>query len=252
MKYIECDLGNIDHCHIIPLSDIHVGDTHFNENKYLKMIDWIAKTDNVFVTLGGDLINNAILGSVSDIYGEVKTPTQAKRWVTESLKPIQHKILGMVTGNHERRSKKLTDWDISEDIANELNIPYNADSLYMNIKLGKHNNGGRLNYTMYLTHGSGGGGTPGGRANAIYKANKIVIADIVCMGHVHNIMAFPDTIFVPDVRHSKLVQMKRLYVVSGSYTEYGGYSDAAMMAPGKTGAPRIYLDGKRKNFHCSI
>ena len=252
MKFIEKNLGNIDNCIILPLSDIHVGDPHFNEKKYLKMIEWIKNNPNVFVTLGGDLINNAIVGSVSDIYGEVKTPTQAKKWVVKSLMPIKDRIIGVVQGNHENRSKKLTNWDITEDIAEELEAPYNAEALYINIKLGNYKNNGRVNYTMYLTHGSGGGGTPGGRMNSIYKANKIVLADLYVMGHVHNMGTFPDTIFVPDLRHKRLEQVKRQYVVSGSYTEYGGYSEAFMMAPGKTGCPRIHLSGMKKNFHVSI
>lgn len=197
MRFVEQDLGNIVKAHIIPLSDLHIGDKFFNEKKYLKMIDWIKNTENIYVTLGGDLINNAIIGSVSDTYGEVKTPTQAKGWCVESLKPIKKRILGVVKGNHENRSKKLADWDITQDIARELEVEYGEESLYLNIKLGNYKNCGRVNYTMYLTHGTGGGGSPGGRANAIYKANKIVLADLYVMGHVHNPGTFPDTIFVP-------------------------------------------------------
>ena len=252
MKFIEKNLGDIDHCNIIPLSDIHVGDSFFNEKKYLKMIKWIENNKDVYVTLGGDLINNAIIGSVSDIYGEVKTPSQAKKWVVNSLMPIKDRILGVVRGNHENRSKKLTDWDITEDIASELDAPYNAESLYINIKLGNYRNRGRVNYTMFLNHGAGGGSTPGGRANSVYKANKIVLADLYVVGHYHNMITFPDTIFVPDLKHRRLEQIKRMYVVSGSYTEYGGYAEDAMFAPGKTGCPRIYLSGTSKNFHVSI
>jgi hypothetical protein len=201
--------------------------------------------------LGGDLVNNAIVGSVSDNYGEIKTPSQAKKWCIELLQPIRNRILGAVKGNHENRSKKAVDYDITEDICSELEIEYANESMLLVYKIG--NNGpGMFNYTNFITHGNGGGSTPGGRANAIYKTSKIVLADIYTMGHVHNMMNYPDTIFIPDIAHKKVLQIKRHYVISGSYMEWQGYAEEKMLPPALTGFPIISLSGKKKDFHVSI
>jgi Icc-related predicted phosphoesterase len=94
MRWVEKNLGNIEQVKILPISDLHIGDKHFNETKFKKLVSKVKSEPNTYITLGGDLVNNAIIGSVSDTYGEIKTPSQAKKWCIELLEPIRKKILG--------------------------------------------------------------------------------------------------------------------------------------------------------------
>jgi hypothetical protein len=179
MKWIEKDLGNIEHAYIIPVGDLHIGDGRFREDKFLKLRSIIEKTPNCYIVLIGDILNNATKNSVSDVYAEKLSPSASKKYAIELLTPIKHKILGAVSGNHEHRTKKDVDIDLMEDIAEKLDIDYAAEGLLLNIRIG--NNGpGKFNYFMYCTHGAGGGSTPLGKANAVYKTSKIVL---VCPKH---------------------------------------------------------------------
>lgn len=251
MKYIEKDLGNKEYAYIVPIADLHIGDPNFNESKFIDLRTWIQKEENAFIILIDDLLNCATKNSVSDVYGEIMTPQQAKKKAVELLEPIKNKILAITSGNHEDRIYKESGTDISEDIADRLGIDYDMNGLLLDVKIG--NNGpGQFNYTIYCTHGTGAGRSIGGKANTLKRASEIIESDIYCIGHIHFMQSYSDYIYIPDTVHHKLIKQKRLYMSCGSFLDYGGYSERKMFAPGKTGTGRIRIDGKRKDFHCSI
>ncbi len=252
MRYIEKDLGNRDFAYIIPISDLHIGDVYFNEEKFIKLRDWVKEQENAFVILLGDILNCATKNSISDVYSELKNPQQAKKYAFNLLKPIKDRILGMVSGNHEKRIWRESGNDISEDLSMLLECDYDREGLFFNIKLGNYKNNGRVNYTVYCTHGTGAGRTAGAKANMLKRASEIVLADIYITGHIHHMQSFADYYFVPDVRHKRIDKVKRLYVSSASFLEWGGYAEEKMLPPSKTGCPRIRLDGIKKDFHVSI
>jgi predicted MPP superfamily phosphohydrolase len=72
LRYIEKDLGNRDFAYIIPISDLHIGDVYFNEEKFIKLRDWVKEQENAFVILLGDILNCATKNSISDVYSEKK------------------------------------------------------------------------------------------------------------------------------------------------------------------------------------
>ncbi len=61
-----------------------------------------------------------------------------------------------------------------------------------------------------------------------------------------------DRIFVPDKRNNKVEDMKRTFVSSGAFLERGGYAVQKGYSPAKLGSPRLRLDGRKKDVHCSI
>ncbi len=252
MRYIEKDLGPCEYAYIIPIADLHIGDPLFDEKKFLRFRDWICQTPNTYCILLGDVLNCATKGSVSDIYGEKMNPQEAKKYAVKLLEPIKERILGMVFGNHEKRIWKDSGSDVTEDLSMLLNVPYGAEGMLLNVKLGEHHNKGRLNYIIYATHGTGAGRTPGAKTNTLKRTSEIVLADIYVIAHVHFAETFADYYFVPDVRHKKIDRIKRQYVSVGSFLNWGGYSEEQMLTPTKTGTAKIMLSGKRKDFHASI
>lgn len=252
LKYIERDCGNHEFIYLIPISDLHIGDIYFNEKKFLHLRDYIVQNSNVFVILLGDIFNSATKNSVSDIYSEIKNPQEAKKYAYNMFKPMKDKILGIVSGNHEQRIWRESGSDISEDLALLLGCEYNREGLFLNIKVGNYKNNGKVNYTVYCTHGSGGGTTVGAKANVMEKTSKIVLADIYIIGHIHGKHSFDDEYIVPDVRHKRLEKIRRLYVGGASFLEWGGYSEQKLMKPYSTGSPKIVLDGTKKEFHVII
>lgn len=248
MKFVEKNLGNLRNAVIIPISDLHRGDRNSDSKHIKRIVNDLLKYNNVYGVLVGDLINNALKTSKSDSYKDIMSPRAQRDSIIKELMPVKHKLLGCTGGNHEDRTDRETDIDVSEDIAKALELPYCQTGLYYQIKLGVKGN--QMNYTMYTTHGSGGGSTKGAKANKIYSMRDICLADIYVMGHIHDIIAFPDLYYVPDTRHNRIVEQTRYFCSSGSSLNWGGYAERLMLKPSKTGFPIIELDGTRKD--CSI
>ena len=74
--------------HIIPISDVHLGAAEHMKDKWEQFCQDILASENTFITLGGDLINNATRNSVSDIFKETMFPSAQKRKMAEMLKPL--------------------------------------------------------------------------------------------------------------------------------------------------------------------
>lgn len=252
MRWVERDLGEIDYAYIVPISDLHIGDPLFNEEKFKSFVNWILNEPNAYVVLIGDLLDCATKDSVGDVYSATMTVQEAKKYAVKLLEPVKDRILAVVAGNHERRIWKSTGSDVTEDISLILGVPYDPHGILLNVKVGKYRNNGRLNYTIYVTHGTGASRTIGSKANVLKRASDIVLADIYIIGHIHFTMTFPDYYFVPDVRHRRVEKVKRLYVSVGGFLEWGGYSEDAMLAPTKTGTVRVRLSGERKDYHASV
>lgn len=246
MKYITKDLGHSEDIYIIPLSDVHIGEKGFNEKLLDDIIKRVKETNNLYVMLLGDLINNGTKTSKSDVYHEVMTPHEQVNYIVDKLKPIKNKILGMVSGNHEDRTARDSGVDLSNVIADFLDLPYDSASVTYQVRHGKFGSG-KNNYVIYTTHGFGGGATKGAKSNKLLKLSELCIADLYVMGHIHDIITFKDAIYVPDTRHDKIILKERTYLSTGSCLEYGGYAEKMLLRPGSSGFPLIHLNkGKIK------
>jgi predicted phosphodiesterase len=252
VKFVNVDLGQHDSIVILPISDLHKGDRNHNPKHIDRIVSDLLNYDNVYGVLIGDLINNALKNSKSDSYKDIMSPKEQRNAIIDKLLPVKHKLLGCTGGNHEDRTDKETDIDVSEDIAKALGIPYDQTGIYYHVKLGTFNNGNRFNYTIYTTHGSGGAGTKGSKANKIYSMRDICLADVYIMGHIHDIITFPDLYYVPDTRHNRIVEQERYFCSSGSSLNWGGYAERLMIKPSKTGFPIVTFDGTKKKCNVTI
>lgn len=239
-------------CYLIPISDCHIGDPNFDEQKLMRYIDWIKKTDNARVILVGDIMNTATKESVSDSYSEIMNPNQQLKYATKLFEPIKDKIIGVCTGNHERRIKKSTSMDTSETLAANLGAFYREDGLYLKVRLGKGNDTKKITYLLYATHGFGGGKKMGGKANNLQSISNNIFADIYVIGHTHTLQAFQDVYLLPDPRNNNVQEVKRTYCNAAAFLKYGGYGEYQGFTPSKLGTVRIRLDGHRKDVHVSI
>ena len=248
MRYVEVDLGeNLEEAVIVPIGDMHIGAPLFDRELADEVIGFIKKTPNAFAVVVGDIINAATKNSVSDIYSEVMTPQEAKKLAIKLLKPIGDRILAVVPGNHEKRVWKESGSDIVEDVAMILGIEnrYDPAGVLLQIKFGQYRNRGKLRYTMYLTHGTGGGRTSGSKINVLKRASDIVLADVYVIGHVHAPLFTSDVIHVPAA-NGKIVEFKRFYVSTASFLKWGEYAEEKMLAPSAAVFPKIVLSGKER------
>ena len=245
----EVNLGEkFDEIELIPISDVHIGDAHFDEKLIKKDIDYIKEKKNRFAVLNGDIMNTATTHSVSDTYSNTLTPHGELKYARKLFKPIADKILAVTQGNHERRIMRNDGVDMSEELAFSLGSFYKQEGLILKIKFGDRGNGKPQVYTAYITHGSSGASLPGGKLNKLYKMRNIVVADLYITGHVHEKETLKKDLFIPDLRNKKVVRKTQTFVSVGAYLDYGGYGQIKTYHPGTKGTVKIKMYAKEKNI----
>lgn len=235
---------------IVPLADIHLGDPLL-DNKLLKeTIEYIQDNDNVFTILNGDLMNTAIKSSVSDSYGETMTPMRQIEALVELLEPIKDKILVATCGNHERRIERETSIDIMHIAMKELGLGhrYTSGAFYLYLYFGEKEQGRKapMVYTIFGSHGAGGGRKSGGKLNRVVDMSNTCIADIYLMSYVHEPIGTKKLIFLPDYPNKALTKKEMLYVISNSFLNYGGYAETYGFSPVSTSRVEIILNGNKR------
>lgn len=155
--------------HIYLLGDVHLGAKECLETEFAKFLQMVKDDYAGYLILLGDLLNNGVKSSVTNVYDEVLMPGNAKRQMIEYLEPVSDKILCAVTGNHERRTLREDDMDITYDIMSQLGIEERCrrNIAFLKLQFGKPRSSRETNpqYMFACTHGAGGGALPGGVIN---------------------------------------------------------------------------------------
>lgn len=257
IQVVKAELSHeIEQMELVPLGDLHVGDRWSNTQAIQSAVDYILEEKHRYVVLNGDLINNAIKTSVSDIYTEVISPIQQIEKVVELLTPIKDRILAMGSGNHEERTYKLTGIDPSRYISTRLGIEerYSENSFVLFIKVGKSHSSKPSNikqqvYSVFVQHGYGGGKKPGSKLNNMVASNGIIAdCDLYIVGHGHTPIIHPDSTFVTDVQNMTLSRKDRFYLMHNAYLDFGGYGLRQGFSPAskKITYATLYTQGRKQ------
>lgn len=245
MKYIS---RKVDHCNIevVCISDWHAGSRNFDIKSAKKLINYINSHDNVYVISVGDLTNNALKNSKSDVYTSL-SPSEEIDMVCgdELLGSIsKDKWLLMTSGNHGNRTTREVGLSVDEIIAERLGVkhlfcPYLT---VLNLQLPDNS------YYITVHHGAGGGGTIGGKANTLAKLSNIVIGtDIVIMGHTHSPMMIPRLQYLVDKKHNAVVQQVTYMINAGTLHNYDdSYAEEKMLQPSQLGQAIITIESASK------
>ena len=238
--------------HLIPIGDTHVGDPGFDDTLFMETVRQIKEDENALCVLTGDMINNALKDSVSNVYDAMR-PSDEIRYFVKLMEPIKDKLIGVLNGNHCIRTDKHSDISPAEVIAAKLNTPYFGDEVFLKISFGQtvpHHN--QVYYGIFAYHGAGGGRLAGSKVNVVQRMTQVVLADIYIAGHTHQISAVPQTIYVPDLRTNKVNEQKMMCVSTGSYLKRDGYPAQKGLPPMALGSPTIIMSGKRKDVKVII
>ena len=161
----------------------------------------------------------------------------------------------MVSGNHEQRTLRDSDQDLTYDICAKLDVEdrYRENMAYMAVSLGKRSNEDKpeTTYTFCVTHGTGGGFT-GAAVNRNERYGNVIDGlDCLVVGHVHKGFVTKPGKIVIDARN-KVVLLKHYVVISCvSWLNYGGYAARGMMLPAKTSEPqklKLIADKNKKQI----
>lgn len=252
MKSIKIDLSkDLNNIEIHTFADLHIGDKHCDLTNIKKRIEYVKNKENAYVILNGDLLNNAIKTSVSDIYSEKLTPMEELNRCVELFEPIKDKILCITTGNHERRTYNGSGIDLMEILSKELRIEerFSNASAVLFIRLGWNKSRKRKQwYSIFVTHGSGGGRKVGAKAVRLADMESIVDCDIYIHSHTHLPMVFKQSYYRSDFINSNVALVDKLFVNTSAELNYGGYGEVYEFKPSSKECPVIYLSGTSKEF----
>lgn len=244
---------------VIPVTDVHFGALEHAKQEWEQFCKFVEETPNIYLILGGDLINNSVRSSVANPFDEVYRPREQKTRMVEYLKPIKDRVLCAVSGNHERRSMKDDDVDLTYDIMTKLDIEhlYRENAAFVKIGLGQRKEETarpETNFVFGVTHGAGGGIFTGAAINRNERFGNIVEGlDCLIVGHTHKGTVSKPSKIVID-RTNEKVSVKSYTVVSSvSWLNYGGYAMQKMLLPSKVADPqRIIIGGTRNEKKLEI
>ena len=258
MKVVKIDLPQeLKQVEIHTLADLHIGDKFANMDGIKERIEYIKNTPNAYCILNGDLMNNATKTSVSDSYAEELTPMEQVEMCLELLEPIKDKIIAITSGNHEKRTYNKEGIDITKLVAMQLKLGdrYSPTSCFVFLRVGKQNTNKHnrpVLYTIYSTHGTGGGRKEGAKAIRLADMASIVDADIYIHSHTHLGMIMKQGFFRADNKNNAVARVDKLFVNTSAMLEYGGYGEAFEFKPSSQHSPVIYLDGCTKRFEAKL
>lgn len=110
----------------------------------------------------------------------------------------------------------------------------------------------RQRYTIYATHGTGGGKKEGAKAINLADLAGIVDADIYVRSHTHQPMHFTQGFYRACECNSTAAIVERHFVSTGGALDYGGYGQAKEYKPSSKAAPVIRLTAREKKAIVSL
>lgn len=251
----ECNLSpEFETLELFVFSDLHVGDPLFNKDLFFRCRDWVLAQPNRYCILNGDLMNVATKESVSDVYGDVLNPADQLRWCNKEFEPLRDRILAITEGNHEARITRSTSIRMLESFADHLGLSglFFPDGVTLKVTFGKKDNGKRAAFTIYTTHGRGGGALQGGKTLRMARMANVVMADLYIMGHTHFKAAFKESLWVPDVYNNNMRLVEQTFLNSSAMLNWGGYAQVAGYKPGAQGSPHVTLLAEPKEVRVTI
>lgn len=240
---------------IFPISDVHYGALEHMNKEWLDFCKMVEQTPNAHVILSGDLVNNNVrtCGFINP-YDELVRPREQKKRMVEFLEPIKDRILCAVTGNHEARSMKDDDIDITYDIMTKLDIEdlYRPNMAFMKVSLGHRtdDNTPIQSYTFAVTHGAGGGIFTGATVNRNERFGNIIDGlDCLVVGHTHKGTVTKPSKIVIDRKNDKVSVSHYTVISTVSWLNYGGYAMQKMLLPAYVADPqkiKLYMSHKKR------
>ena len=256
MKSVVVELPeNLEKLDVHVLGDWHIGDPMCDLISVAEALDDLRNDVSAYCVLGGDLCDMALKGSVGSPYKAKLSPMEQVGRVVSLLEPVKDKVLCVVRGNHERRVSKDVDLDPLAFVAAQLGIieRYSETSALVFVSFG-HNvkNNAPMQYTMYVTHGAGGGRKDGGKLQRLADLQTIVDCDIYCHNHTHLPAVIRSDSYRVDFPHHQAVRCEHLFVNGGAKLNYGGYADAGGYKPASKRHPVIHLSNLKKGFTATL
>ena len=170
--------------------------------------------------------------SVSDLGQLGRIGTAAIR---DLFKPIRHKCLGLLLGNHEKHYQKANQQeDLHAWLCTELDVPNLQYSAFVKLSF---QHASRISkprlqaepcnrdagsprvaeILMFCHHGAGYAQTPGGKINRLIAFMDRFDADLYFCAHVHDRLGRRKVKLSVDAKCTEIIQRVQLGIITGSY-----------------------------------
>lgn len=247
---------------IVPIADVHLGSEGCMQQEFIDFVNRIAETPNLYVILGGDLIENATKSSVSNVYRQTMSPMEQKKMMCKILEPIRDRVLCANGGNHERRTSRDCDQDLTFDICAKLDIEdrYRESIAFVKIQMGIPEKDGtrtkgsaRPTYVLAVTHGTGGGILTGGAVNRGERFGYLLDgADALVLAHTHRPWTSQPAKIKIDTKNNSVSIVPFKVINATSWLRYVGYPIQKMLPPSSHCIQYLTLSGKNKELRVTM
>ncbi len=277
MKVITAEIrhkSRSDVFRLVPLGDIHIGAQSCDENLFKRVVKSIAEDPNAYWFGMGDycdFINRRDprfdVTSLADFLiskeglGDI-TKAQRDRFLA-LVKPIAHKCLALIEGNHETAITRHTERKIFEEIVmgikgmgimpedKALGLGYTG---WLRLQFKRQNTTRRI--TINLHHGFVGGRLAGAKALNMQRYLWTHEADVVVFGHSHNKMSQNEAVQMLDLG-GNLLNLERRGIYGGTFNRSYGeghttYAEVKGYFPLPTGVPEILVRPGARNREDTI
>ena len=258
MRATKADLSaDLKQIELLVLADYHYASPNSNRDLIKKDVEYIQNHETAYCVLAGDLLECALRSSLGDVYTSL-SPMEELAAMTDLLKPISSKVVGAVGGNHEARHYKTNGVDMTRLLARQLGFEdkYSEDAEVIFLRFGAEAKPGNhhrpILYTIYLTHGSGGGKKEAGKIQRLSDLADIVDCDIYVCGHTHLPAALKLDFCRTSPANSSISYAPHLFVNAAAKLNYGGYGCTGGFKPANKDTPRIILSGTSKHMEAVI
>lgn len=238
---IQSKFEELDYLNIYPLGDVHIGSKECDMELLKKWVEMVKNDPNGAVVIIGDMLNNGLKNSKSNVYEEVLTPMQQKEVCYELLNPIADKILAGCSGNHEYRTVKEVGTNPLYDVFCRMRIEdrYRENVCFLKLTVGKAGRNPNT-YGVVLTHGKS-------KNKDLDWTYSVDGADVFISGHTHLGTHQPCGKIRMDLTHNKVKTVGYQNIVVLPFQSYGGYAIRGKYMPNHLGQFQcVTFDGTSK------
>lgn len=214
--YAECSPVGFSNAMLVPMFDLHIGGEGCKLERLKKIIEFVQKTPNSLVVLGGDVLDNATLLGATNAHTSKVNPDRALDLAVSLLTPIKNKIVCVLAGNHDGTSgarNKDSNMASAKQLALRLGVkyfPYNA-LIELKLKAKIKRKKQEIPYRIFATHGSGSASTKAAGVDLAFNkgilacSKKKIIPDMILTGHFHNNASGVYDLSVPEFEEGIMV-----------------------------------------------
>ena len=236
----------LEYADIYFIHDVHFGSELFDKRKWEKLKSIILNDENAYVCIIGDVLENAVPNSKSDVFTQTHSPAEQKEWAIQQFKDFGEKIIAVVPGNHEHnRTTKICGMYPLYDICllAGMGERYRDTIAYIDIAVGKYR--GR---TTRQTHYFGQIQHHAKDLKLVHSSDYTDGIDFFANGHDHEAKDKPRAKLVFDPHNKQIYKRNIECLNSGSFCVFGGYGAKGAYRPQSDKMYKLRLYGNEKKM----